>query len=70
MFLMLETFRKSGTRNKASAGKMFLNLVGNIFASWEANFVLATLFSRWTNKDTLIDYIMFSSWSETSGFEP
>jgi hypothetical protein len=25
---------------------MFLNLVGNIFASWEANFVSATMFPR------------------------
>ena len=24
--------------------KMFLNLLGNIFASWEANFVSATMF--------------------------
>jgi hypothetical protein len=26
--------------------RMFLNLVGNIFASWEANFVSATMFPR------------------------
>ena len=27
-----------------STTKMFLNLLGNIFASWEANFVSATMF--------------------------
>ena len=27
-----------------SATKMFPNLLGNIFASWEANFVFATMF--------------------------
>ena len=30
--------------NIVSATKMFLNLLGKIFASWEANFVHATLF--------------------------
>ena len=30
--------------NIGSATKMFLNLLGNIFASWEANFVSATMF--------------------------
>ena len=30
--------------NIVSATKMFLNLLGNIFASWEANFVSATMF--------------------------
>ena len=34
MFLVLETFET----------KIFLNLLGNIFASWEANFVSATMF--------------------------
>ena len=32
--------------NIVSATKMFLNLLGNIFASWEANFVSATMFSE------------------------
>ena len=30
--------------NIVSATKMFLNLLGNIFASWEANFVSETMF--------------------------
>ena len=30
--------------NIVSAIKMFLNLLGNIFASWETNFVPATMF--------------------------
>ena len=30
--------------NIVSATKMFLNLLGNISASWEANFVSATMF--------------------------
>ena len=30
--------------NIVSATKMFLNLLGNNFASWEANFVSATMF--------------------------
>ena len=30
--------------NIVSATKMFLNLLGNICASWEANFVSATMF--------------------------
>ena len=30
--------------NIVSATKMFLNLLGNIFASWETNFVSATKF--------------------------
>ena len=30
--------------NIAFATKMFLNLLGNIFASWEANLVSATMF--------------------------
>ena len=30
--------------NIVSATKMFLNLLGNIFASWEANFVSTTMF--------------------------
>ena len=30
--------------NIVSATKMFLNLLGNIFASWETNFVSATVF--------------------------
>ena len=48
MFLVLETFEnlwavKLG--NIVSATKMFLNLLGNIFASWEAiNFVYVTMF--------------------------
>ena len=32
--------------NIVSATKMFLNLLGNIFASWEANFVSSTMFPR------------------------
>ena len=30
--------------NIVSATKMFLNLLGNIFVPWEANFVSATMF--------------------------
>ena len=30
--------------NIVSAIKMFLNFLGNMFASWEANFVSATMF--------------------------
>ena len=30
--------------NIVSATKMFLNFLGSIFASWEANFVSATMF--------------------------
>ena len=30
--------------NTVSTAKMFLNLLGNIFASWETNFVPATIF--------------------------
>ena len=30
--------------NIVSATKMFLNLLGNIFASWEANYISATMF--------------------------
>ena len=30
--------------NIVSATKLFLNLLGNIFASWEANFVSTTMF--------------------------
>ena len=30
--------------NIVSATEMFLNLLGNIFASWERNFVSATMF--------------------------
>ena len=30
--------------NIVSATKMFLNLLGNVFGSWEANFVSATMF--------------------------
>ena len=32
--------------NIVSATKMFLNLLGNTFASWEANFVFAKVFSE------------------------
>ena len=32
--------------NIVSTVKMFLNLLGNIFASWEANFSSATMFSE------------------------
>ena len=32
--------------NIVSATKMFLNFLGNISASWEANFVFATLFTE------------------------
>ena len=32
--------------NIVSATKMFLNLLGNIFASWETNFVSATMFTK------------------------
>ena len=35
---------KSG--NIVSTAKMFLNLLGNIFASWEANFVSAAMFPK------------------------
>ena len=47
MFRVLETFAgkhvgKLG--NIVSTTKMFLNFFGNIFASWEANFVSATKF--------------------------
>ena len=45
--------------NIVSATKMFLNLFGNIFASWEANFVSATMFPEVSNRETLIGNIMF-----------
>ena len=32
--------------NIVSATKIFLNLLGNTFASWEANFVFAKMFSE------------------------
>ena len=32
--------------NIVFATKMFLNLLGNIFASWEANFVFASMFPK------------------------
>jgi hypothetical protein len=31
---------------------MFLNLLGNILASREANFVSATMFPRWASRET------------------
>ena len=37
IFLVLETLKNMWQ-------KMFLNLLGNISASWEANFVFATMF--------------------------
>ena len=48
MFLVLDTFETCGQTigNIVSATKMFLNLLGNIFAFWEANFVSATMFSE------------------------
>ena len=39
MFLVLETLENTAT-------KMFLNLLRNIVASWEANFVSATMFPQ------------------------
>ena len=39
MFLLLETYG-----NIPAATKMLMNLLGNICASWEANFVAATMF--------------------------
>ena len=47
MFPVLETFENMWAvklGNIVSATKMFLNLLGNIFASWEANFVYVTMF--------------------------
>ena len=46
MFLVLETFKNMWGKlgNIVSATKMFLNSLGNIFVSWEANFVSATMF--------------------------
>ena len=46
MFLELETCGQTRKHlgNIVSATKMFLNLLGNIFASREANFVSATMF--------------------------
>ena len=47
MFLVLGTFETCGqTRKRCFRNKMFLNLLGNIFASWEANFVSATMFAE------------------------
>ena len=51
MFLVLETLENllmhvQSTGNIVSAAKIFLNLLGNIFASWEANFVSGTMFSE------------------------
>ena len=43
MFLVLETFENMW-ENIVFATKMFLNLLGNIFASGEANFLPATMF--------------------------
>ena len=46
MFLELETCGQTRKHlgNIVSATKMFLNFLGNIFASREANFVSATMF--------------------------
>ena len=45
MFLVLEQHvGKLG--NIVSATKMFLNLLGDICASWEANFVSETMFTE------------------------
>ena len=43
MFLVLETFGNMWA-DIVSATKLFLNLLGNIFASWQANYVSATMF--------------------------
>ena len=46
--------------NIVSATKMFLNLLGNIFASWKANFMFPQQsFPRWTNREILIRNVMF-----------
>ena len=47
MFLVLEKFKNVGKlENIVSTTKMFLNLLGNIFASWEAHFVSSAMFPR------------------------
>ena len=52
MFLMLKTWGDQKTyENRASATKIFLNLLGNIFASWEENFGSAIIFPKWRNID-------------------
>ena len=38
------TIRKQKLENIVSPTKMFLNLLGNTCASWETNFVSATMF--------------------------
>ena len=43
MLLVLETFINMLAKI-VFVTKMFLNLLGNIFASWEASFVSATMF--------------------------
>ena len=43
MFLLLHGRQPVG--NVVSATKLFLNLLGNIFAFWQANFVSARMFS-------------------------
>ena len=43
-WIHLEHVGKLG--NNVSATEMFLNLLGNILAFWEANFVSATMFSE------------------------
>ena len=45
--------------NIVSATKMFLNLLGNIFASREANFVSAPCFPGWANWETWTGSKMF-----------
>ena len=39
--------------NIVSATKMFLNFLGNIFASWEANFVSATMFPEVSKQENI-----------------
>ena len=47
IFLVLGTFREIRKHeNKTCVTKIFLNLLGNIFAFWEANFVSAAMFSE------------------------
>ena len=47
MFLVLETFENIWANNETFfPQKMSLNWLGNIFASWEANFVSATMLAE------------------------
>ena len=64
-FVTCENFAKARrlyfhvTQYKFAATKLFLNLLGNFFASWEANFVSATMFPELGKQGNIDRCIMF-----------